>query len=1008
MLIGLVKWFNAEKGFGIIENPTEGEFFMHINNFINKPQSISKGTAVIFKEKVDSKKNRKTAKNCRLIGEFDDWKIIMHLLDKLDYVSIEIEFKEYSKWKSPYVRKESKLYSVKDLSAKQLFRRKNESEISSMITDYFDNNLNKSLFIKYCEFIENTIIKNIKSEKASTLLSDIYSHFGNNLNEGILFHTWKTKKFKFISYTDANEYEIPEKVLQNFANEIGVSELKRIASYEFGSNFCKNFIKKKFTELKGLTTEEIKALYPFLEFTIEQEREEYKLQLNKLYSQRVLLKIIEQANKLEPIKNKDDFYNYDKLKQLVPNQISEEEKTSFSEAINKIIIKNSSEDFKPELWIKGIINTVPFEFISKTFHDTETRNEKRLTILSKLGLAQQLDLLKTFSQNNESEKSLNIFEIFIKKECSLEDSAKFIEIRHQILSKFSFKIYNSIDRLKAILPAKCLSDELRNELRKNLNSERKEINIHKLIEIFSDLKIYEVIKDENHLLELLAGRILDCSQLTYLISLLSNSCKISLFRAIVLHNINEFSSWEKIKLLESSEQKHVLAKVLIDEYFSSEKDDSNSELQSLIDFLKKKKGEVLTNYFLDKFYKEICLKYPISILELTLFSNHINAQKLAYQHLTFNSENEIVNFIDKVKTYSISDEVKLTNKPLTGFIEFLNATSNLTLTEDCKKFLQINKGIVQCLSVKFLIFQLHKKVITKVKLIEILNSFQWTEISALLVKAFIEESNYTEKILLNKLNGIYKSHFEILSSQKFEPKSFLDNFTIHNVLNRCNGRKYYDGELWQKNGVSRWYVSGGVSTHTMESMNCYCEGRPWKKESFWDSNTNRPLNEQYEKYWCKTSYCAARNDSVDLNQHFQNWTISEISATLNISIEKTVLATLAGWANRMNQIVEHLFCRKCKEVLRPLPFRPGTLGYYAVPLFHCINDNCTEKQTIRFTHCLNGKCESHKTSEPLDSRDCKSCRPNDPNHTGLECNYCGSSCPACSGNSQQITVQEVW
>ena len=162
-------------------------------------------------------------------------------------------------------------------------------------------------------------------------------------------------------------------------------------------------------------------------------------------------------------------------------------------------------------------------------------------------------------------------------------------------------------------------------------------------------------------------------------------------------------------------------------------------------------------------------------------------------------------------------------------------------------------------------------------------------------------------------------------------------------------------------------------------------------------------------YWCKTSYCAARNDLIDLNQPFQNWTLSEIAAALNITIEKIALATLAGWANRMNQIVEHLFCRVCNEVLRPLPFRPRTLGYYAVPLFHCINDKCPEKQTIRFTHCSNSRCKSHETSEPLDSRECVTCpESNDPNHHGLKCKYCGQSCPDCSGHHQRIIAQEVW
>jgi cold shock CspA family protein len=1005
MLIGLVKWFDVDKGFGVVKTPSGEEYFLHINSFTSKPEKILKGTPIAFSPKTDKAKTKNSADNSRLVGITIDWKTILSYLGKSDSVQIEIEVTGRSRFGNQYHRKEIQSFSLVGLSLKYFFKDKNEEEVSNFIIDYFDNDLDPKLFILYCELIEDKIPKHFSSDIASIILKTVFSHFGKNLNEDILFYTWKTQKYKYISYTDAKEFNIPEKVLQKFHNQIGVSELKRIAHYEFGSNFCNHFVKKKFSELKKLTSEEIKALYPFLEFTIEPEQKENKLQLDKLYSENKLFEIIEQANKLQPIKNDNDFYSYNRLKPLVSDYISEEEKTNINEAINKIIVEKCSEEYKPELWIKGIINTAPFEFIIKTFLQAETQNEKRIIILSKLDSAQQLELLKTFVLNNDWEKSFKILEDFIIKENSLKDNVELIEIRNQILSKFSFKIYNSIDRVKAILPSSSLYDELRNKLRQNLYLERKEVDIDKLIKIFTDLKAYKVIKDENHLLEFLADRIVNYSEMTNIILLLSNSCKITLFRAIALHNSNQFSSWQRIKLLESSEQKQELAKVLIDEYFSSLTDDRSSELQSLIDFLKKSKSEVLTKYFLDKFYKELCLKYPILVFELALFSNHINAQKLSYQHLTFNSEQEIVNLIDKVNTYSISDEVKLTNKPLTGFIEFLNATSNLTLTEDCKKFLQVNNGIVQCLSVKYLIFQLHKKVITKIKLIEILNSYQWTEISAMLVKAFIEESNYTEKILLDKLNVIFKSHFEILSSQKFQLKSFLDNFTIRNILNRCDGRKYYNGELWQG---KRWYVSGGVSMHTKEQLNCYCEGRPWKKEIFWDSQTNTPLKEQYEKYWCKTSYCAARNDSVDLNQDYRKWTLSEISATLNISIENIALATLAGWANRMNQIVEHLFCRKCKEVLRPLPFRPGTLGYYAVPLFHCINDNCTEKQTIRFTHCLNGKCESHKTSDPLDSRDCKSCRPNDPNHTGLQCNYCGSSCPACSGHNQRIVAQEVW
>ncbi|MGL5618673.1 MAG: cold-shock protein, partial [Tannerellaceae bacterium] len=34
MLIGLVKWFDTEKGFGIIRTPDGEEYFLHVNSFV--------------------------------------------------------------------------------------------------------------------------------------------------------------------------------------------------------------------------------------------------------------------------------------------------------------------------------------------------------------------------------------------------------------------------------------------------------------------------------------------------------------------------------------------------------------------------------------------------------------------------------------------------------------------------------------------------------------------------------------------------------------------------------------------------------------------------------------------------------------------------------------------------------------------------------------------------------------------------------------------------------------
>lgn len=700
------------------------------------------------------------------------------------------------------------------------------------------------------------------------------------------------------------------------------------------------------------------------------------------------------------------------------------------EIIYKVIKNNSSVDAWSLLLKIGAEGTKIDDYISNNIG--KLKDEEKINFLKK---SFSLSLLKNILSNlttHEKGTLLNLFEIIRYKEIPIDlipdniislvgeiewsfdelykifSVFKVPKIAQLAISKFSFRVYNYADKLQTLLPSETLSNENIQILKANLISEKETISASTIINIYSELKVYKLIKDENELLELLSDKELKTDEIEELISLLSRKCKIELFRQVVNKNINNISSWKIIYLIESCQQNIELSKVLIDEYYSPKGEENDIDYSQIIDFIIKQNNKDLAFHFVDKLYKSLSSKYPVSVLELSIISKHVNAQKFAYQCIKFNSESEIVEFVNKSSDLKITKEVSSSNKPLTAFLNFIKFDSEINLTEDCKQFLKINKGIVQCLTVKFLIYQFYKQNISKTKLLEILNSFQWTEISALLIKSFILESNYTEKILLDKLSPIFKAHFEVLSNQNFDPKSFVDNFTIRNILNTCNGRKYYNAELWKKNGVSRWYVKGSVSTYTKESMNCFCEGRPWKKESLWDSQTNKPSSEKYEFYWCKTSYCAARNDSINLNKPYYDWTLSEIAEALKISIEKIALATLAGWANRMNQIVEHLFCRTCKEVLRPLPFRPSTLGYYAVPLFQCVNDKCPDKQTIRFTHCLNGKCESHRKSEPLDSRDCESCRPNDPNHTGLQCNFCGSSCPACSGHNNRIIAKEMW
>lgn len=420
MLIRLVKWFDADKGFGVVGTPDEEEYFLHINSFTTKPEKILKGTPIAFSPKIDKAKNRKSADNSRLVGVAEDWKAILSYLGKSDSVRIEVEVTGRGKRGNPYRHKEIQSFSLIGLSLKYFFKDKCEDEISNFITDYFDTDLDTKHFILYCELFENRLPKHFSSDIASNILNRVFSHFGKNLNEELLFIVWKQKKFKFISYKEMDDYEISENILKAHILEIGKTELNRILKFSYGSEFGSYYVNNKFSNIENLTSTEIKELYQFVEFETETEREKRKHQLDSLYVQKIETELTEKANQLDTIKNSDDFNNYNRLLQLIPYQFTDIDKNKVTEAIHQIIAQKCSDEYKAELWVKGIIKDTSFTFVSKYFFDKDTQTEKRISILAKLETDKQFELLKNYSDEFNFEKALELLGGLLKKENSFD------------------------------------------------------------------------------------------------------------------------------------------------------------------------------------------------------------------------------------------------------------------------------------------------------------------------------------------------------------------------------------------------------------------------------------------------------------------------------------------------------------------------------------------------------------------------------------------------------------
>ncbi|TSA26092.1 hypothetical protein D4R71_04340 [bacterium] len=352
----------------------------------------------------------------------------------------------------------------------------------------------------------------------------------------------------------------------------------------------------------------------------------------------------------------------------------------------------------------------------------------------------------------------------------------------------------------------------------------------------------------------------------------------------------------------------------------------------------------------------------------------------------YNMDSRIKSLFDSIISDQINPELSLNLKILIRDENFYQ--NDLDKISDFKLS---NK--VQSLFIRYASFMIKDEKIPKQCLYEILDKFKFQDLGSLMIKICIENKFTDLKQLMHELNVTLKRHFLILQDENYNESDFDSDFNLGNFLPTCMGRTQVKKvKSWKGHGQSRWYVpSNNIEIERIYSQPCkYCEGTFWKKEYFYNSQTNRKITQPFNVYWCRGNTCFELSTKPDYSKPQNVWTLVEILDILTIKIDLIFLSKLGGWANRMLEIFHKLRCRECNQILRPFAFKPQTLGYYSVPLFHCVNPDCKEyNNKIRFTHCLNGRC-----GNMLDSRDCDKC-----SNGWLICNNCGSCCPEHSNKT---------
>jgi ''Cold-shock'' DNA-binding domain. len=1055
MLIGLVKWFDSEKKYGVVGTPDGKEYFLHMNSFSTKPRRIFKKTSIAFQEAIDAKRERNSAKKCHLVGERQDWISILSYLGRPDNVGIEVKTIQSGRRGNPYYRRETQNFSLIALSIEQFLRGKAETEIVSIITEYFDNGLNPEHFISYGEYVESGIVK-VFPDSSSNILNKVFVHFRNNLNEEILFAIWKKKKFRYISYADKDDYEIPEHILKSKIDEIELPDLNRILNFSFGPEFCSQYINTKFSGVEQLSSSEIKNLYQFLGFFSENEQLQKKMFLDSLLERKTIAELAVLAWDLDLITDDTSFAQYRRLLQLIPSQLKDEHVSQIKREFYEIVSSRCVDDFKPELWIKGIIDEIPFEYVSAAFFNGDTKKEKRIAILAKLQLNEQFELLKVFSSKYNHEKAFDLIEELVRMENSFGYHFKLSEVLFdqdfwvdkkctEIISLFNNYVRNeSSDALKFALFIKgFVKDVPQSEIFKNIAKLGKD----DCKRIFRNISV----DNEGFIQRILEGKLTDRNirDIDWLYDLADEFLDreaFSLFDKKVFETIAQpeyFDFWSGGK-----------AKIFPDNHIGSilnDKFENYSQIEAWIS----------SNIISAEHISSYLLSYLLSrvpVIDRLIFRKQLNHIKYLlqldnkhrdiiaqlrndfYSLILWFLDNEDVLDFEMLKSkfiyFAPDEQVRIIRK-----LFFLKASGRFELTVEklneltrfdvdlYKTGRNFDSDIPVDISTDVVIktlqsYEKYKRFIVENELFAlILNDLNLEKTRRFKLENYFERCLGREvgtfdwdtigtisKITALSRNGVNVTYFAI---------KFKYNLYLIEQVKKLPGRKWntdaghwgvplqYEKEViafGRKNDFFFDFEGSNYSNNThlivferKDRPNgiSFCEGRL----------ANRPhksFNKEF--WWCAGQPCFNKCETIHSTEEWEQYTLLDFCEILGFEtdeinkmgdvVPKGHYYLFIALINRFNRLLDKLYCHDCNHILFPSDFGTGHFAAHTVVRFQCRNEGCDNNEEVYLNHCLNGQCNCI-----VDSRTSKKC----PNGLFI-CNNCGS---CCSHNMLQRRLENL-
>lgn len=405
MSIGLVKWFDDLRGFGVLGTPDLGDVFFHKNNILFKDQEIDSKDPLVFTLKRDDRKQRNTGVNVRKPDSFDDFFSLMIYLGNSDLIPVEVKVLTRDYRKNTYVKKETRTYSLLSVVFQKVFLGKEVSETVAVITSFYHDRLDRKFFLEFAEFLFHNVPLVFNQQKSNEILRELSEVFKNSIDSDTLFSIWKKKKFAFIGIEENKEYEIPREILEGKSGLLNVEELDRIKHFSYGEEFTDQYISNILSDLSDKNFHQLLHCYQLSTLLEEPEKSQFEKTLGGFLFNRTLIEFSAVVQSQTEICNDDDFLEFSKIFNKLPEQLSDVQRDEIQTGLLKLVESKICDQYKPILWVRGFYPDTSFEIIKNYFLDETASTEIKKSIIDKLGNEQSI-LLKSSLQDKITKRIL--------------------------------------------------------------------------------------------------------------------------------------------------------------------------------------------------------------------------------------------------------------------------------------------------------------------------------------------------------------------------------------------------------------------------------------------------------------------------------------------------------------------------------------------------------------------------------------------------------------------------